>query len=147
MKRAIILGLSVAAIAVAAIPALTATAQNFPPPPPTTYYGSVPGGVGPGQAVVAIVSSGGQSATCGVGSTIADGAGVVYVVDVVADAQRAGCGATGRTVQFYFVGNKQLATDTASWSGPGPAQKAITGLNPPLTPRNILPQAAKDGTN
>ena len=147
MKRAIFLGLGVAAIAIAAIPALTATAQNFPPPPPTTYYGNVPTGVGPGQAVVAIVTSGGQSATCGVGTTIADGSGVVYVVDVVADTQRAGCGAAGRTVKFYFVGNKQLATTTASWSGPGPANTNITGLEPPLTARNILPHVAKDGTN
>lgn len=147
MKRAIFLGLGVAATAIAAIPALTATAQNFPPPPPTTYYGQVPSGVGPGQAVIAIVTSGGQSATCGVGSTIADGGGVVYVVDVVADTQRAGCGATGRTVKFYFVGNKQLATDSAAWSGPGPAQKNLTGLDPALTTRNNLPLVAKDGTN
>lgn len=147
MKRAILLGLGAAVTALAAIPALTATAQNFPPPPPTTFYGTVPSGVGPGQAVVAIVSAGGASQTCGVGTTIADGGGVVYVVDVVADAQRAGCGAAGRTVQFYFVGNKQLATDSASWAGPGPSQRNITNLNPALTTRNILPHAAKDGTN
>ncbi len=146
MKRAIILGLGAAMVAIGVIPALTASAQ-FPPPPPTTYYGTVPAGVGPGQAVVAIVSAGGNSQTCGVGTTLADSGGVVFVVDVVADAQRAGCGATGRTVQFYFVGNKQLATDTAAWSGPGPAVRNITGLNPALTARNILPHVAKDGTN
>jgi hypothetical protein len=147
MKRAIFLGLGAAITAVAAIPALTATAQNFPPPPPATYYGTVPSGVGPGQAVIAIVSAGGQSATCGVGTTIADTSGVVYVVDVVADAQRAGCGAPGRNVQFYFVGNKQLATDTASWGGPGPSNRNLTGLNPALTVQNRLPHVAKDGTN
>jgi hypothetical protein len=146
MKRAIFLGLGGAAVAIASIPAMIASAQ-FPPPPPTTFYGAVPSGVGPGQAVVAIVSAGGASATCGVGTTLADGGGVVYVVDVVADTQRPGCGAAGRTVQFYFVGNKQLATDTAAWSGPGPAQKALTGLNPALTARGNLPHVAKDGVN
>ncbi|GIW18863.1 MAG: hypothetical protein KatS3mg064_2020 [Tepidiforma sp.] len=146
MKRAILPAIGAVAVAMAAIPALVA-AQGAPPSPPATYYGSVPSGVGPGQAVLAIVTSGGSSQTCGVGQTIADGSGVVYVVDVIADSQLAGCGAAGRTVQFYFVGNRQMATDTATWGGPGPAQRNLTGLGPQLTPRNIGPQVAKDGTN
>ncbi|PFG73515.1 hypothetical protein [Tepidiforma thermophila] len=146
MKRAILLAIASVAAATASIPALV-MAQGAPPSPPATFYGSVPSGVGPGQTVLAIVTSGGSSQTCGVGQTIADGSGVVYVVDVIADSQLAGCGAPGRTVQFYFVGNRQLATDTATWSGAGPSQRNLTGLGPQLTPRNYGPMVAKDGTN
>ena len=89
----------------------------------------------------------GSSATvCGDGVTAND-SGIVYVVDVVADAQKAGCGKAGRTVQFYFVGPKRLSTDTANWSGPGPAQKDLTGLGAALTPKNRAPAVAKDGLN
>lgn len=147
MKRAILLALGAAGIIGASLPALTASAQNFPPPPPATFYGKAPAGVGPGQAVVAIVLNGTASQTCGVGQTIADSSGVVFVVDVAAEAQTAGCGATGRTVQFYFAGNKQLATDTASWTGAGPSQKDLTNLGPQLTTRAAAPQLAKDGVN
>jgi hypothetical protein len=147
MKRALLLGIAAAGAAVASIPALVATAQGFPPPPPTTYYGKAPAGIGPGQAVIAIVSDGSSSQVCGDGSTLNDSSGVVYVVDVVANAQIAGCGQTGRTVQFYFVAAKRLSTDTATWSGPGPAQKDLVNLGPALTTRNVTPQVAKDGTN
>ncbi len=146
MRRAILLAIGAAAIAAAAIPALVA-AQGAPPSPPATFYGSVPSGVGAGQSVLAIVTSGGSSQTCGVGSTVSDGSGVAYVVDVVAESQVPGCGAPGRTVQFYFMGNRQMATDTATWSGAGPSQRNLTGLGPQLSPRNIGPMLAKDGTN
>lgn len=78
--------------------------------------------------------------------TVADNGGS-YVVDVVADAQTPGCGKAGRSVMFYFVGKKALSTDTAAWSGPGPALKDLNGLGPSLTPRNTAPQVAKDGVN
>jgi hypothetical protein len=146
MKRAILLGIGVAALAIAAIPALV-SAQGFPPPPPTTYYGKAPAGIGPGDTVIAIVTSGGTSTVCGDGVTAADTSGIVYVVDVVADAQIAGCGKTGATVQFYFVGPRQLSTDSAAWQGAGPAPKDIVGLGAPLTPKNRLPHVAKDGVN
>jgi hypothetical protein len=146
MKRAILFAIATVAAATASIPALV-MAQGAPPSPPATFYGSVPSGVGPGQTVLAIVTSGGSSQTCGVGATLSEGSGVVYVVDVISDSQLAGCGAPGRTVQFYFVGNRQMATDTASWTGAGPSQKNLTGLGPQLTPRNYGPQVAKDGTN
>lgn len=146
MKRAILLAAGAAAAAFAAIPALVA-AQGAPPSPPATFYGSVPAGVGPGQGVLAIVTSGSSSQTCGVGQTVADGSGVAYVVDVIADSQLAGCGAPGRTVQFYFIGNRQMATTTGTWSGAGPTQLNLTGLGSPLSVRNYGPQVAKDGTN
>jgi hypothetical protein len=103
--------------------------------------------VGPGDTVIAIVSDGSASAVCGDGVTTSDASGVVYVVDVVADAQIAGCGKTGRTVQFYFVSKRQLGTDTAAWSGPGPAQKDLSGLGSVLTPKASAPNVAKDGVN
>jgi hypothetical protein len=146
MKRAILLGVGVAVLGVAAIPALV-SAQGFPPPPPATFYGKAPSGIGPGDVVIAIVNNGASSTVCGDGVTQADAGGVVYVVDVVADAQIAGCGATGRTVQFYFVGPRRLGTDTSAWSGPGPNNKDLTGLGPALEVKNRLPHVAKDGVN
>jgi hypothetical protein len=147
MKRALLLGIAAAGAAIAAIPAMVAMADGFPPPPPTTYYGKVPSGIGPGQVVIAIVSDGSSSQVCGSGATLNDSSGVVYVVDVVSNTQTEGCGQSGRTVQFYFVGARRLSTDTASWSGPGPSQKDLTNLGPALTPRNTAPQVAKDGVN
>lgn len=146
MKRALLLGIAAAVAALASIPALV-TAQGFPPPPPTTYFGKAPAGIGPGQVVIAIVSDGASSQVCGDGATLSDPSGTVYVVDVVANAQIAGCGQAGRTVQFYFVAAKRLSTDTAAWSGPGPAQKDLVNLGPALTTRNVLPHVAKDGVN
>jgi hypothetical protein len=146
MKRAILLGFGALGVAVAAIPALV-SAADFPPPPPTTYYGKAPSGIGQGDTVIAIVNDGSSSTVCGDGVTSTDTSGIVYVVDVVADAQFLGCGKAGRTVQFYFVGPRRLGTDTVAWSGPGPAQKDLTGLGPALTPKNRAPQLAKDGVN
>lgn len=146
MKRAILLGFGAAALVSAAVPALV-SAADFPPPPPTTYYGKAPAGIGPGDVVIAIVSDGSSSQVCGDGVTANDTSGIVFVVDVVANAQKAGCGQTGRTVQFYFAGAKRLATDTAAWSGPGPALKDLTGLGNTLTPKNRAPQVARDGSN
>ena len=146
MKRAIILGLGVVAVAFAAIPALV-SAQGFPPPPPTTYYGKAPTGVQPGDTVIAIVTDGSSSAVCGDGVTASDTSGIVYVVDVVADAQILGCGKAGRSVQFYFVTPRALATGTTTWTGPGPAANNLTSLGPSLTPKNRAPLLAKDGVN
>ncbi len=146
MKRALLFGLSAAALLSMAAPAMV-SAQNFPPPPPTTFYGKVPSGIGPGDTVIAIVTDGASSQVCGDGTTTNDTSGVVYVVDVVANAQTPGCGQTGRNVQFYFVGAKRLATDTAAWSGPGPANKDLTGLGAQLATKNRAPQVAKDGVN
>ena len=147
MKRAILTGLSVAGIAAATIPAM-ALAQGFPPPPPTTYYGTAVGAT-PGQAVIAIVTDGNTSTVCGDGVVTTDNGAPVYVVDVIADAQRAGCGKAGRQVLFYFTptgsSSGRLSTSAASWSGPGPAPQSVT-LGPALTAtKNIAPSLAKDG--
>jgi len=146
MKRAILLGVGAVAVALAAVPALV-SAADFPPPPPTTYYGKAPTGVQPGDTVIAIVTDGASSTVCGDGTTLSDASGIVYVVDVVADAQILGCGKAGRTVQFYFVTPKALANGSAAWSGPGPAANNLTALGPSLTPKNRAPQLARDGVN
>lgn len=146
MKRAFLLGVGAITVALAALPALV-SAADFPPPPPTTYYGKVPSGISPGDTVIAVVIEGSASQVCGDGVTANDTSGVVYVVDVVADAQIPGCGKAGRTVQFYFVGAHRLATDSATWSGPGPAPKDLSSLGATLTTRNRAPQLARDGVN
>lgn len=146
MKRAILFGLGALGAIAAAFPALV-VAQNFPPPPPTTFYGAA-SGASAGQAVIAIVTEGTTSTVCGDGVVTTDAGVVVYVVDVIADAQRAGCGKAGRQVLFYFtpiggVGGR-VSTNAVAWSGPGPASQALT-LGAPVTSRATAPMLAKDG--
>jgi hypothetical protein len=152
MKRAILLALGALSVAAAAIPAM-ALAADFPPPPPTTFYGKVPAGVATGQGVVAMVTDPGTGIqnACGAGNVLTDGGNTVYVVDVVADAQRPGCGKAGRTVMFYFTptlnSSGRMSTDSpAAWTGPGPTLKDISGVGPPLTRRASAPQVARDGS-
>lgn len=147
MKRAILSGLGVAAVAAAALPAI-AGAQGFPPPPPTTFYGTATG-ASAGQAVIAIVTEGTTSTVCGDGVVTTDGGNTVFVVDVVADAQKAGCGKSGRQVMFYFTpfggAGGKVSTASASWAGPGPAPFNVT-LGPALTAsKAAAPMVAKDG--
>jgi CRISPR/Cas system-associated protein Cas5 (RAMP superfamily) len=73
MKRALMVGMSVATAAAMSLPALV-LAQDFPPPPPSTYYGTVSGGAVAGQGVIAIVESGNSSQTCGDGRVLSSGA-------------------------------------------------------------------------
>jgi len=152
MKRAILLGLGALSVAAAAIPAI-AMAADFPPPPPTTFYGKVPAGVATGQGVVAIVTDPGTGSqtSCGAGNVLTDGSSTVYVVDVVADSQRTGCGKAGRTVTFYFTptinsSGRVSADAPAAWGGPGPVLKNITSAGPSLTKAGRAPQVSRDGT-
>jgi len=146
MKRAILFGLGAFGAIVAAFPTL-AVAAEFPPPPPTTFYGAA-SGASAGQAVIAIVTEGTTSTVCGTGVVTTEAGVVVYVVDVIADAQRAGCGKAGRQVMFYFtpiggVGGR-VSTNAVAWSGPGPSSQALT-LGAPVTSRATSPLLAKDG--
>ena len=148
MNRALVTAFGALGVVIAAIPAV-AVAQDFPPPPPSTYYGNVPTGVASGQGVIAIVNNGGVTTACGSGATLTDSGKVVYVVDVVADAQKAGCGKAGRTVQFYFtgVGGGRISLDTpAGWFGPGPVKVDIASVSAPLTRRGSAPQVSRDGS-
>lgn len=146
MKRRILLGIGVLGTALAALPAAV-LAQSAPPDPPATYWGNATGAT-VGQSVVAIVSSGGTSTVCGVGQVLEDGGKTVYVVDVAAQSQIAGCGATGRQIRFYFAptGNTagRLASQAATWTGAGPRNQNLTA-GAELQRRGYAPSTASDG--
>ncbi len=149
MKRITAFGLGIAGVALAGLP-MIASAADFPPSPPTTYYGSA-GGATNGQKVIAFVSSGTNTVACGEGVVTNDAsAGLVYVVDVAADSQIPGCGLAGRQVTFYFPPSPgsggRLSSNNATWQDAGPRKFDIT-LGSPLTPRSVVPQAARDGVN
>ncbi len=148
MKRALIIGMSAATAIAVSLPALV-MAQDFPPPPPSTYYGTVAGGT-IGQGVIAIVSDGTSSQTCGDGVVVAgEGGAPSYVVDVIQNAQKAGCGSSGRTIRFYFTptgGNPgRLGNESATWGEPGAPKLQNVTLGASLTNRKFVPVAARDG--
>jgi hypothetical protein len=160
MKRKTLLGLCAMVIALAALPAtamagvlsptgnVAQTAEQLGPPPiPMTAYGTASGAT-IGGGVIAIVTVGSVQTVCGVGLVVSDAGSAVYVVDVLADGQRPGCGTTGRTVSFYFTpgtpgGTGRLAQQTTQW------QMSFKNVNltlgPELTNKGFVPQVAKDG--
>ncbi len=150
MKRALMVGMSVATAAALSLPALV-FAQGFPPDPPSTYYGTVTGGAVVGQGVVAIVQSGTSSQTCGTGAVLQEGGDLVYVIDVFQNSQTAGCGQAGRTIKFYFTpvgGNPgRVANETINWSGPGAPKEQNLTLGPALSIKGTVPTIARDGVN
>ncbi len=150
MKRALMVGMGVATAAALSLPALV-LAQDFPPPPPSTYYGTVSGGAVVGQGVIAIVESGNSSQTCGDGRVLQDGGNMVYVVDVVQNAQKAGCGQAGRSIRFYFTpsaGNPgRLANETAQWGDPGAPKEQNLTLGAALSIKGTVPTISRDGIN
>lgn len=154
MRKLLLLAVSLAALAAVGIPAAflagwgrQAEAQEGPPPnPPATFYGTV-SGVPAGTAVVAVVVSGSTSVTCGSGMVGTDGGQTVYVVDVVHESQKQGCGAVGRSVRFYFPsGNPgiggRLAAETGTWTGSGPVQLNLTA-GPQLTNTIVVPALSR----
>ncbi len=149
VRKFLLLAVSLAALAGVAIPAglfagrgRHAEAQQLPPSPPATFYGTV-SGVPAGSAVVAFVVSGTTSVTCGSGTVVLEGGQTVYVVDVVHESQKQGCGAAGRTVRFYFPSGTpgsggRLAVEAGTWSGSGPVQLNLTA-GPQLTNTALVP--------
>lgn len=106
-----------------------AAAQAVPPSPPATFYGTVTG-VPAGSTVLAIVVNGSTTVVCGEGTVATEGSQTVYVVDVVHESQRQGCGASGRSVRFYFPGSPpsapgRLAAETGTWNM-GPVERNLT---------------------
>jgi hypothetical protein len=135
---ALALGLPVAALGFQR----SARAIDLPPPPPTTYHGTA-GAATPGKPVVALVLNGGSATACGVGLVLNDQiAGIVYVVDVVSDVQRPGCGVAGRQIRLYFPGEDKMATATTGWQDPG-LRTFNVNLGPQLTARGVLPQISR----
>ena len=147
MQRRYICGLALSTAALLAVPA-TALAQ-FPPEPPATFYGSAKG-ASAAQGVVAIVLNGSNSTVCGNGSVQNDASGPVYVVDVVSDSQRSGCGKAGRQVRFYFspagASAGRLAAETGTWNSPGPKLQNLT-LGAELTTHRYGILVASDKSN
>ncbi|MGE5597617.1 MAG: hypothetical protein ACM3S1_16455 [Hyphomicrobiales bacterium] len=147
MKRRFFLGLGLVGAALLAVPA-TVIAQSPPPDPPATYYGTATGATD-GQGVVAIVVSGATSTVCGTGEVLTDNGQTVYVVDVAANSQINGCGASGRQVRFYFTPTStsggRLSTQSATWSGAGAKNQNLT-LGAELVRRGMVPVVASDGT-
>jgi hypothetical protein len=147
MKRSWMIGLGATGVALVALPA-TVLAADFPPPPPTTYYGKVTGGAQAGQGVIAVVTDGTGSTVCGAGLVDLSSSDIVYVVDVAADAQKTGCGKSGRSVQFYFTPTAatggRLAVGSLAWEEAGPRPHDLA-LGTPLTKRAAAPSSARDG--
>jgi hypothetical protein len=147
MKRSALVGAVVAAAATLAVP-FTALAQLPPSPPVALFYGTVTG-ASVGQGVVAIVVSNNQGITCGA-SRIIDSSGPVYAVDVISNSQIPGCGAPGRTVQFYIPPSNstqpgRMATETATVPSTFQAVQRNLTLGASLTVKRIGVFVANDG--
>jgi hypothetical protein len=137
MKRIALAGALAAGAALLSFPLAGVFAQQPPPGPPVAlYYGSVQG-ASAGQGVAAIVISGNKSTTCGA-SRIIDSSGPVYALDLISESQTPGCGASGRTVQFYIspanpTAPGRMATESAT------IPSAFGAVERNLTPGLSLP--------
>ena len=105
-----------------------------------------------GQGVVAVVSDGTRSATCGASTVVADGnSNPAFAIDILADSQVPGCGFSGRTVRFYFtptgVTNGRLANETVTIPSTFQVKSQDLTLGSPLTERRFGVQVASDKTN
>lgn len=126
--------------------------QGFPPDTPMVAYGDASGSV-LGQGVHSMVNNGGVWTYCGSGAVVnKTGGGVGYVVQVAAQSQIAGCGASGRTVKLYFSPASygqlgKFATQTFNWNGAaGQATAQNVTLGEGLQIRGVVPGiAAKVG--
>jgi len=148
MKRLMKFGLGATGVALVALPA-TVFAADFPPLPPTTFYGKVTGGAVAGQAVVAIVSDGASQAVCGDGAVMTSGSDLVYVIDIISDSQKSGCGKAGSTIQFYFTptggSGGRVATGSFAWQAAGAPKNQDLSLGAALTARATVPETSRDG--
>lgn len=136
MRKLVLAPLSLIALAAVAVLAglvgghsQQASAQAVPPSPPATFYGTVTG-IPAGSKVIAVVVSGSTTVACGEGTVGTEGSQTVYVVDVIHESQRTGCGAPGRTVRFYVPGSPptapgRLAAETGTWNM-GPVERNLT---------------------
>jgi hypothetical protein len=143
--RKLIAACGAAMLAVASL-ATIAIAQA-PPDPPAVYYGSATGATA-GQSVASLVSTGGTRTTCGGGVVMNEG-GPVYTAQVLAASQQAGCGQSGRTVQFYLsavgdVGGR-LSVETDPWPGAATAKQKNLTFAAPFEHLRRIPMVAKDG--
>jgi hypothetical protein len=144
MNRRTLFGALTAAVAAAAVP-MAALAQ-LPPAPPAVFWGTA-ASIAVGSDVVAMVGDGNSFVACGAGKVLQDGANPVYVVQVITEEQRPGCGRSGRTIRFYIGPSGatagRLANESASWQGAGPRQLNITAGGS-LQARTIAALVASD---
>ncbi len=119
-------------------PSPTPTVSPTPPGggpggPPATFFGRT-NGVPPGSAVIAFVVGPAFVLTnCGTATVAQEGSNAVFVIDVLDERQRPGCGAPGRTVRFYLVPPGEpgrFATESGTWDGPGPIELDLTAGAP-----------------
>ena len=145
---AIVTGLLLlAAIAPGLFSAPTAEAQSAPPDIPLVVYGTATG-ANDGASVVAII--GGQ--TCGHGVVLTENSQRVYAVQVAADSQVAGCGASGRVVSFYVSGSGKnynstggsIASQTVTWGSSQTSEANLT-FGSAFAIRGFVTEVAKDG--
>ncbi|MGI8925467.1 MAG: hypothetical protein ACR2HN_02325 [Tepidiformaceae bacterium] len=156
MKRSTLIGLAIAAASLLAIPGAalgglawpswggSAEAQSPPPGLIMVVYGDVAGAT-VGQTVTALITVGGATTNCGDGVVIESG-GPKYVVQVLADSQRAGCGVNGRTVRFSLSAPGQgprLASQTVTFEA-GKGKLLNLTLGQALGIQARLPLVARD---
>ena len=124
--------------------AATAIAQA-PPNPPAVFYGTA-GGATDGQALTALVFTGGKGTTCGDFGLVQ---GSNYSVQVLDNTQKAGCGAPGRTIQFYFGASAGqggfLSNETPVWPGSGQAVELDLTKGTQLNIVGYVPHVSDDG--
>lgn len=150
---AIIAGLLLLIVAAPRILSVTqALAQGVPPDLPLVLYGTA-NGQSTGAGVVAIVDNNGIGTTCGSGLVKNEGGQKVYVIQVAADSQVAGCGKAGRTISLYVSAggnfNGQggaIATQVINWSSGQTSENNLT-FGTPLTVRGFVTLATSDGIN
>ncbi len=124
--------LACAAALVAALPAHPASAQ---PQVPATVYGSVTvdGRAAPAGTEVRALIGGIDctQAAPGERGTITDGPAAAYVVAVVSESQRPGCGRTGALITFTVGGRPAL--QSIPWE-PGPIRLDLSVGSAAITP-------------
>lgn len=128
--------LLIATACLLALPMAAGTAAAQLSEPPSTIYGSITDEAGEVPAGTPIEAYVGNN-LCGESQTVYTGDGdarvTVYVVDVISDDQRSGCGTSGDAVRIR-VGDR-LSTKATLWEA-GPVQFDIVfGEN--VTPRPI----------
>lgn len=141
--RRLLLSLAMAAMAITlALPVVPTLAQ---PQIPATFYGtaSIDGRVPPPNADIRAFIDGIDCTQLGPSARfVVDGGVGKYVVSVIHESQREGCGRDGRTVTFTIAG--QPAGQTGTWkampqnlnlnAGSGTPAPLPTATAPPATP-------------
>ncbi|GAB4337254.1 MAG: hypothetical protein Kow0010_25340 [Dehalococcoidia bacterium] len=128
----------------------SASAQGLPPDTPKVFYGSISGASVNSGVVAVVVGPDGRGITCGAGVVLSSGGSTVYAVQVITDSQKAGCGASGRTVHFYLTpaspgAGGKMANETATWPTGETQQRNLTPGSTLIPLKGWAPMLARDG--